>query len=65
MIVEFDKSFDKSLDNIKDVSLSPKIEKIIFNIENAKGISEIKNVRKLVGFKSYYRIRVGDYRLGF
>ena len=65
MIVEFDKSFDKSLDKIKDVSLSPKIEKIIFNIENAKGISEIKNVRKLVGFKSYYRIRVGDYRLGF
>ena len=65
MIVEFDKSFDKSLDKIKDVSLSPKIEKIIFNIENAKGISEIQNVRKLVGFKAYYRIRIGDYRLGF
>ena len=65
MIVEFDKSFDKSLDKIKDVSLFPRIEKIILTIEKAQSISEIQNVRKLVGFKAYYRIRIGDYRLGF
>jgi mRNA interferase RelE/StbE len=33
-------------------------------VETAQVISEIKNIKKLAGFDMYYRIRVGDYRIG-
>ena len=65
MIVEFDKSFDKSLEKISDKSLFPRIERAIINLEKAKSLADIPNLKKLVGFKEYYRVRIGDYRLGF
>lgn len=65
MIIEFDKSFEKTLDKIKDKSLFSRINKIIINFEKANSLSELINVKKLSGFKNYYRIRIGEYRLGF
>ena len=65
MIVEFDKSFEKSLDKIRDKSMFSRIEKSIENLEKANSLEEIPGVKKLSGFKNYYRIRIGDYRLGF
>ncbi len=65
MIVEFDKSFDKSIDRLNDSSLLPKIQKLILMLESAKSLNQIPNIKKLSGFKSYYRLRIGDYRLGF
>jgi mRNA interferase RelE/StbE len=65
MIVEFDKSFERSLDRIRDQSLFSRIEKSILNIEKADKIEDIPGIKKLSGYKSYYRIRIGDYRLGF
>jgi mRNA interferase RelE/StbE len=64
VIVEFDKSFEKSIDKIKDKSVFPKIEKLIIDLENAQTIKEVKNIKKLSGFKTYYRIRLGVYRIG-
>ena len=65
MIVEFDKSFYKSLEKIIDKSLFPRIERAITNLEKAKSFSDIPNLKKLAGFREYYRVRIGDYRLGF
>jgi len=65
MIVEFDKSFDKSLDKIAVLSVRKKIILIIETLEKANSIREISNIKKLIGFKNYYRIRIGDYRIGF
>ena len=65
MIIEFDKSFEKSLDKIKNKSLYPRIEKIILEFENSKSLSDLTNIKKLIGFKNYYRVRIGEYRLGF
>jgi len=65
MIVEFDKSFQKSLEKIRDKSLFPRIVRSIINLEKAKSLAEIPNLKKLAGFKEYYRVRIGDYRLGF
>lgn len=64
MIVEFDISFEKSLDKIRNRSLFPRIEKIIVDFEKAKSISDMPNIKKLVGFKNYFRLRIGEYRLG-
>jgi mRNA interferase RelE/StbE len=64
MIVEFDKSFDKSLDKLKDKSLYPKIEKVISILEKTNSLIELASIKKLCGYKVYYRYRLGDYRIG-
>ncbi len=65
MIVEFDKSFEKSIDKIKDKKILHRIENAIINAEDSMSIDKISNVKKLVGSSHYYRIKVGDYRMGF
>jgi len=65
MIVEFDKSFEKYLDKIRDSTLLTRIEKIILKIEEADSLVDLPNVKKLSGFQNYYRIRISDYRIGF
>lgn len=37
---------------------------ILTALEKAKDLSEIKDLKKLEGYKFYYRIRIGDYRIG-
>lgn len=64
MTVEFDKSFEKSLDRIRNKALYPRIERIIKECESADSIVNVHNIKKLSGFRNYYRIRLGDYRLG-
>ena len=65
MKIVFDTSFYKSLDRVPLNSLKKKINSIILNVENAKSVRDISNIKKLQGFKTYYRIKIGDYRLGF
>jgi len=65
MIIEFDKSFEKSLEKIKNKTLFQKIEKLIIEFENAKSLTDLTNIKKLTGYKYYYRVRIGEYRLGF
>lgn len=64
MKIEFDKSFSKSLNKIQDSLVKNRIEQIIIEFDEAETIIEIKNIKKLVGFQNYYRIRIGNYRLG-
>lgn len=64
MIVVFKKSFLKEIKKIKNQKLKDSIFASITNVENADSISEIKNLKQLTGFSEYYRIRVGDYRIG-
>jgi mRNA interferase RelE/StbE len=65
MVVEFDKSFEKSLDKIKNKVVFRRIEKIIIEFEKSNSLTDISNVKKLLGFRNYYRVRIGEYRLGF
>lgn len=64
MIVEFDKSFDKALDHLKSPIIIKRLESIIIQIEKASSLTELSNIKKLSGFSDYYRIRIGDYRIG-
>lgn len=65
MTVEFDKSFDKWLSKINNKPLLDRIEKVILQMESAESIQQIRNVRKLVGFETYYRVKLGNHRIGF
>jgi mRNA interferase RelE/StbE len=64
MIIEFKKSFEKDLLNILDADLYQRIQQVIAEVETAENLREISNVKKLQGEADYYRIRVGDYRVG-
>lgn len=64
MIVTFDKSFSKSLDKIGNAIALKNTLKAIEKCEKANALQEIPNLKKLKGYKSYYRIKIGDYRIG-
>jgi mRNA interferase RelE/StbE len=61
---KFRSSFLKDVKRITQMRIAEKIELAIIDVEEAKGIQEISNIKKLKGSKSAYRIRVGDYRIG-
>jgi len=62
--VEFRKTFEKDLKKIQDKSLLDKIKAAINTLENATSLDEITNLKKLKGNEGYFRVRIGDYRLG-
>lgn len=60
-----DRSFEKDTDKIKDQKLLHSIADCIEGILNADKLSDIPNCKKLKGSKNTYRIRIGNYRIGF
>lgn len=64
MNIEFRKSFERDLRNIDNSVLLQKIQATIETIEIAISPTEIPNLKKMKGKGSYYRIRIGDYRMG-
>ncbi len=61
---EFLRHFYKDLDKITHQSVKDGIAATIENVEAASRINEIKNIKKLTGFRNAYRIKLGDYRIG-
>jgi len=64
MNVVFDTSFSKSLRKLKIKWLKKRIEQIILEAEQVDSIRDLSGVKKMEGFKNFYRIRVGEYRVG-
>jgi len=64
MIVDFKMSFLRDLKKINHKDVLSQIEKTIAQVEKATDIGEISNLKKMSGYKNYYRIRIKDYRLG-
>lgn len=65
MIVKIDKSFVKDTDKIVDKKMLNSIADCIESIREVKNLSNIPNCKKLKGSKNAYRIRIGNYRIGF
>lgn len=64
MKVEFNESFLKDLKAVKDKPILAKVKTTIEHIEIALRLDEITNIKKMRGSREYYRIRIGDFRLG-
>lgn len=64
MHVEFLHKFSSDLDKVNNAQVKKAALKVLVRVEAAKDISAIPNVKKLSGYKSAFRIRIGDYRLG-
>lgn len=52
MNLRFESQFAKDLKNI------------INQCRTAQNLREIKNLKKLKGYQSFYRLKIGDYRIG-
>lgn len=65
MKVLIDHSFEKDTDKLTDQKLLHSIAECIEGIQGADKLSDIPNCKKLKGSKNAYRIRIGDYRIGF
>lgn len=64
MIVRFEASFAKDLRGINDKSLLGRVGQIIDEVKQAESLAAIRSMKKLKGHDHFYRIRIGDYRLG-
>ncbi|WP_373528766.1 type II toxin-antitoxin system RelE/ParE family toxin [Nostoc sp.] len=64
MNVEFKKSFEKDLSKIRNQTLQQRIQAVIEEVENAENLGGVNNIKKLKTDGDYYRIRIGDYRIG-
>ena len=63
MNFEISKAFQKSY-RLKDEQLAAAILSVIDEINHAEQLSDITHLKKLKGYQTAYRIRVGSYRIG-
>jgi mRNA interferase RelE/StbE len=61
---QFRASFAKDLRSIKSKEVLSRIKEVIGQVEKAQSLQEVTNIKKLKGSRNYYRIRVGEYRIG-
>ena len=65
MNTAFRESFDADLSVITDAALLRRIKRVIEQVEAARTFQQIPNLKRLEITGKYYRIRLGDYRIGF
>lgn len=64
MNIEIRKSFTKDADKLP-APFQRQLSAIINTIENAAQTNQLPDCKKLTGYKTAYRIRMGQYRIGF
>jgi mRNA interferase RelE/StbE len=64
MNFEFEKAFVRDFRKLRSKELANSISEAINQVSEASRYTDINNLRKLSGYKSAFRIRIGDYRIG-
>ena len=64
MKVAFKSSFAKDLRKINNRQLKARIKAAIEQVEQAESLLELPNLKQIKGDAGYFRIRVGNYRVG-
>jgi mRNA interferase RelE/StbE len=62
--VLFEASFARDLKRVKDKQLLQRVQSVIEEIKAASELSQVRNLIKMQGYDTLYRIRLGDYRIG-
>ena len=65
MKIIYNRALLKDVKKITNKKLQQKIEDAIIEIKNAHHLCDLKSLKRLKGHPFAYRIRIGDYRLGF
>lgn len=64
MEVEYHKSFERDLRRVRDRNLLARVEAVLVELEGSESLDPIPNVKVMKGHPDYFRVRIGDYRLG-
>ncbi len=64
MKVRYELSFEKDLKTLRNKKLLRRIKEIIEEIKDAAALKDTRNIKKLKGYETYYRIKIGEYRIG-
>lgn len=64
MNVQFSKEFEKSVRKLSGKMLDS-VRRVITEVKEADSITDITDCKKLINYRSIYRIRIGDYRAFF
>ena len=64
MNTDFASSFDNDVKKIMDAKFVEKVNQAIEATENAQSKKEIPHLQKLKGYKMFYRIKIGKFRIG-
>jgi mRNA interferase RelE/StbE len=65
MNIVITKKFAKDVDKELSRQQQQQLAQILISITQAKALTEISDCKKLKGFKNAYRIKFGDFRIGF
>jgi len=60
----FKNTFLKSIQKIRSEQIKSEISRSIENVESSNTLRAVNNLKKLKGYKNFYRIRIGTYRIG-
>ncbi len=60
----FRQSFVRDLRKIKDETTLERVRQVIAQVDEARALTDVKDMTKLSGSNKFYRIRIGDYRIG-
>ncbi len=64
MRVAFRASFVKDLGRVRNKAVRQRVATVSQRVEHAAGLDDVPNLRRLTTSGPYYRIRLGDYRIG-
>ncbi|MGM0621883.1 MAG: type II toxin-antitoxin system RelE family toxin [Bacteroidota bacterium] len=63
MKIVYSKQFAKDVKKYPE--LKNKVFKVIETFRQANSLSELKNIKKLQGSGNFFRIKIGNFRVGF
>jgi mRNA interferase RelE/StbE len=64
MNIDIRRTFTKDADKLP-ANIQQQLALIITNLQKCKQLTSIKDCKKIKGSKTAYRIRLGQYRIGF
>ncbi|HMG76673.1 MAG TPA: type II toxin-antitoxin system RelE/ParE family toxin [Pyrinomonadaceae bacterium] len=64
MKTAFRESFARDLRGVRNEKLLLRVKESIEAVEKADSLNALPNLKKLKGAKNYFRLKLGDYRIG-
>jgi len=64
MNVIYLESFEKDIRKLRDKRAKTGLLSALEGIRNCERLIDLQNLKKIKGDKNFYRVKVGDYRLG-
>ena len=65
MEIRYSRAFIRDLRRVRDASIRRRVDRALDDLEAASTIAEVAGAVRIASATRLYRIRIGDYRLGF